>query len=243
MSFLKKACSIAVAAALILTIFACVAYSTMAVGGPTVTVEDATVEVGDTAVVKVSFASNGSNVNGISFSVKYDNTKLTALEPLFSVSKDVYTVQNVNYAQDEVFVMLYSASAIADGDILNLKFNLNNNVVAGDTFTLTVNGCKFSDGKDISGNVENGSITVNSSVTYGDVDGNGSVDASDLVTLKSYFANYDYSTHTSTVAIETAASDVNGDGAIDANDLVWFKSYFANYDYETHTSTVVLGPQ
>lgn len=77
---------------------------------------------------------------------------------------------------------------------------------------------------------------------YGDVDGNGCVDAHDIVYLKKYLANLNVETGESTQSI-AAGADVNGDGKVDAKDLVLLKKYLANYDHEKKTSSVVLGPK
>lgn len=65
----------------------------------------------------------------------------------------------------------------------------------------------------------------------GDVNGDGKINAKDIVLLKKYIANYDYDTGTSTVSVDTVGADMNGDGKINAADIVMLKKYIANYEY------------
>ena len=77
---------------------------------------------------------------------------------------------------------------------------------------------------------------------YGDVNGDGRIDATDVIMLRKYIANYNYETDTSTVAVAVGA-DVNVSGKIDASDVIMLRKYMANYDYTTGSSSVVLGPK
>ena len=78
-------------------------------------------------------------------------------------------------------------------------------------------------------------------IKYGDVNGDGKIDASDVVMLRKYMANYNFDTNTSNIEVK-AGADVNGDGGISASDVVLLRKYIANYDYDTGSSDVVLGP-
>lgn len=79
-------------------------------------------------------------------------------------------------------------------------------------------------------------------VMYGDADGDGRINARDIVTIMKYIANYDYDTGVSTVTVAPGA-DADGDGRINARDIVAIMKYIANYDYDTGESSVVLGPR
>lgn len=74
----------------------------------------------------------------------------------------------------------------------------------------------------------------------GDVNGDWTVNGKDVVFLRQYMANYDYSTDTSPMTIGLGA-DANGDGVVNGKDVVLLRQYMANFDYTTNTSTVVLG--
>ncbi len=87
---------------------------------------------------------------------------------------------------------------------------------------------------------EKGSLTV-SVICYGDANGDGDINARDIVRMKRYFAEIDPQTGNSTAALEKGA-DTNGDGSITALDLIRLKKYLAGYNKETQSSTVPLGP-
>lgn len=73
---------------------------------------------------------------------------------------------------------------------------------------------------------------VEKTTEAGDVNGDGKINAKDIVLLKKYIANYDYTTGSSTVTVDLVGADVNGDGKINAADIVKLKKYIANYVYE-----------
>ena len=77
---------------------------------------------------------------------------------------------------------------------------------------------------------------------YGDVTGDGKVNGKDVVLIRQYLANYDYTTNTSTAEIKLGA-DVNGDGVVNATDVLLLRRYMANYNYQTGESSVQIGPQ
>ena len=68
--------------------------------------------------------------------------------------------------------------------------------------------------------------------SLGDVDGNGTVSSADIVSMRSYFANYDYE-NDKPGAVVGSGADTNGDGITDTNDLTYLRQYFANYDYDS----------
>ena len=76
---------------------------------------------------------------------------------------------------------------------------------------------------------------------YGDSTGDYAVNSQDVLLLRKYMADYDYTANTSSVEIGKG-SDANGDGAVKASDVLLLRKYMANLDYETGYSTVVLGP-
>ena len=88
--------------------------------------------------------------------------------------------------------------------------------------------------------IEGGSVAPE--IKYGDVDGNGEINATDVLILRKYMANYDYDTNTSTVEV-AAGADADGNGKADATDVLLLRKYMANYNFDTGSSSVVLGPQ
>ena len=96
--------------------------------------------------------------------------------------------------------------------------------------------------KEIAVNVISRPIIEEPEVDYGDANGDGVVDMSDITLLMQYMANYDYDTGTSTMEVG-AGADANGDGTVDMSDITLLMQYMANYDYDTGSSTVVFGPK
>lgn len=78
-------------------------------------------------------------------------------------------------------------------------------------------------------------------ILYGDVDGDGSVGAADLLRLRKYLAGMDYTTGLSDVVIFCGA-DVNGNESVGTEDCLLLCRYFAAFNYETGKSSVLLGP-
>lgn len=75
---------------------------------------------------------------------------------------------------------------------------------------------------------EDNDVTV---AKLGDVDGNGTVGAEDVVLLSQYFANYDYDTNTSYTQITTGA-DLNNDSKVTLADLQMLRVGLANGDFD-----------
>lgn len=99
--------------------------------------------------------------------------------------------------------------------------------VASGTYTMTVTkeGHKtFTETVTVAGTDIVKNITLekegSASGSAGDVNGDGSIDASDLVRLKKYLAGQG-------VEINKTGADCNGDGSVDASDLVRLKKYLA----------------
>lgn len=83
---------------------------------------------------------------------------------------------------------------------------------------------------------------ISDNILYGDVNGDGIINGFDLVRLKKYIADYDYTTGVSAFEI-SAGADVNGDGSVNGTDVVILTKYISDYDYDLCTSSVVLGPK
>ena len=79
-------------------------------------------------------------------------------------------------------------------------------------------------------------------IIYGDANGDGEVDGKDLLLLRRYMANYNFTTGESTIDAE-AGADANGDGTVNGKDLLLMRRYMANYNFSTGESTIVLGPE
>ena len=88
----------------------------------------------------------------------------------------------------------------------------------------------------------NRTLTAQFAIVYGDADGDGEIDAKDIILLRQYISKLDYDTNASSVSV-VAGADVNGDGVVNAKDVVLLRQYIVNYNYETGSSSVVLGPK
>lgn len=108
------------------------------------------------------------------------------------------------------------------------------------TVNLIARECVDDDGKGVDLQTSGGEITVGG-ILYGDANGDGKVNTSDLALLRKYLANYVYATGTSSVTVY-AGADANGDGKVNTSDLALLRKYLANYVYATGSSSVKLGP-
>ncbi len=77
-------------------------------------------------------------------------------------------------------------------------------------------------------------------INYGDANGDGKINSSDVILLKKYIANYDGKTGTSSVNLP-GCGDANGDGKTTSADIILLKKYIANYDPATGKSSITLG--
>ena len=94
--------------------------------------------------------------------------------------------------------------------------------------------------------LHNGTVTLKEeevpSILYGDVNGDGKINLTDVTMLKRYWSNYNQATGTSTIKVQPGA-DCNGDGKINLTDVTMLKRYWSNYDQETGESSIKLGPR
>ena len=128
----------------------------------------------------------------------------------------------------------------ANGLLAEFTFKINENAPDGAySIGLTVADIGSSSDEELSIRINEGAVRVITG-SYGDCDGNTAIDLHDIVLLRKYIADYDYSTNTSTVVIGSGA-DANCDGTIDTNDLILLRQYMANYNYDTGISSIVLG--
>ncbi len=241
MNVFKKICSIFLIAAVILSLFACIAYSgVFAASGPAIIVETVKGKANTTASLKVDFCGNGTDVKGIAFKIKYDNENLTAKEPEISLPEGIFESHNTNYSQNEMYVLLYGYKVFEDGTVATLKFDLPQTVKGSKEFDIAVTECLFSDGTSIVGAATSGKATA---ILYGDINADGVVDGTDDLRLTKYLLNLNPQTGESTVDIDILAADVAYDGVVDGTDDLRFTKYLLNLDPQTGQSSVPLGPQ
>lgn len=71
--------------------------------------------------------------------------------------------------------------------------------------------------------------TVSETTVPGDVNGDGEVDLKDLLTLRNYLANYNYSTKTPAFEV-SAGADANGDGKVNILDITELREYLVELE-------------
>ena len=191
-------------------------------------------QVGKTISVDISIETNPGIAIAI-ITLDYDETALTLKEVKNGeIFGSMDTGLNLLWSSDK--------NCVGDGVLATLTFEVNDNAEAKDyTITATVNEVLNGDFEEVTLTVNDGTITVYDFI-YGDADGNGSVGAADVLLLRKYMANYNYTTQTSTVEVQDGA-DTNGDGTVNAADVLLMRKYMANYNYQTGTSTIILGPK
>ncbi|MBE6695977.1 MAG: hypothetical protein E7587_05935 [Ruminococcaceae bacterium] len=123
-----------------------------------------------------------------------------------------------------------------------LTFEVNENAEAKDyTISARVNEAYNEDSEKVDILISDGKITTYKFI-YGDANDDDVISALDVLLLRKYVANYDYTTGISTVSVGLGA-DANGDGNVTALDVLLMRKYMANYDYDAGTSSIVLGPK
>ena len=198
---------------------------------------DVSARAGAQIAVPVSIVNN-PGVSVVVVKIDYDESVLT-LDRVENGGMFSGFTKGLRYLFDE------DHDVTEDGVLMTLVFTVAESADAGEyPIAVTVKEASNYDLEDVTLYGVSGSVAVEaeSAVMYGDANGDGEVTIKDLVLLRKFVANYDDSTGTSTVAVESGA-DANGDGVITIKDLVLLRKYVANYDDSTGTSTVVLGPQ
>ena len=155
------------------------------------------------------------------------------------------TFFNINEKNVDEGILKFSIISLADimdeQTVLTVAFDVKNDF-EDKPIAFEINGSGLTDSltNPIVLNFVDATVTL--SHIYGDVNGDGDINASDVLLLRKYMANYDYNTNTPTVTVQ-AGADANGDGDVTALDVLLMRNYMANYDYETGSSTIVLGPK
>lgn len=219
------------------------------------TVESKTLKASDQTAefsLNVNVSNNAGFISAL-FSIEFDsnNFKLKSVRS-GDIAQDLKNVSEAiseeNPATSPFVISLEGDTLKSDitenGSLVILDFELDPDALPGDY--LFVVSCKKSGF--INNNLEfidvktnTGTVTVKSAeITWGDANDDGAVDIKDIVRLRKYLANYDYSTGTSAYTAGPGA-DANGDGEIDIKDVIRLRKYLANYDYSTNTSTIPLG--
>ena len=228
------------------TLMGLVGFSAAASEEVTLTVSEVTAAPGAEVEVTLTL-SNNTGLAGMKISVAYDSVlTLTGVE-LNSEISEMMTAPEPYTNPQSIAMVSPTEDTTANGVFATLTFKVSETAEAGykASVSVTYDADDVFNGNfdNVQLNVVNGSVSDDApAIVYGDVNGDGRVNGRDVLLLRSYMANFDYDTNTSTVEVHPGA-DVNGDGRINGRDVLLLRSYMANYDYDTGSSTVVLGPQ
>jgi len=192
------------------------------------------VKTGKTVSVTVSLENN-PGIAIASITLDYDKTALTLKEV-----ENGEIFDTLDWGRN----LLWSADANCEGNgvLATLTFEVNENAEAKDyTISARVNEAYNEDSEKVDILISDGKITTYKFI-YGDANDDDVISALDVLLLRKYVANYDYTTGISTVSVGLGA-DANGDGNVTALDVLLMRKYMANYDYDAGTSSIVLGPK
>jgi hypothetical protein len=237
-----------------------------------VTADKASLAVGEEVTLAVKLDKEIADVGGMQYNLHFDDAlveyvdgsaTLRANNPVntaidwstrsFDSATEPEMTRGTNYEGDTTYYRISFADTMAKGfdttfkagTVMTVKFKALSAVEdVAEAFSLEgyiLVSTSVTGMKEIPVNIIS-RPTVEETVDYGDANGDGVVDMSDITLLMQYMANYDYDTGTSTMEVG-AGADANGDGTVDMSDITLLMQYMANYDYDTGSSTVVLGPK
>ena len=201
--------------------------------GGIISIGEGKAQIGKTAIITLSIENN-PGIAVASITLNYDKTALvlTKVEN-GEVFPTLDNGRNLLWSGDE--------NSEEDGVLATLTFEVSENAAVKDyIISAVINEAVDENYGTPVLTVSGGKITVYD-ILYGDADGSGKVDLTDVLMLRKYMANYNYNTGTSTIAVQPGA-DANGNGKVDLTDVLMLRKYMANYNYNTNSSTVVLGP-
>ena len=213
----------AIVLALILAI--CVSAPVFA-DSPSLALESASVEAGNSATLALSL-SNNTGIAGISVTLKPD----AALSITGVTDNGVFS--GFTYATNIVFDS--DSNVEANGTIATVTVEVPSGTEAGEySIQVIVRECVDIAGNDVEIAAVNATITVEEEtvIVYGDADGNGKVNTRDIVLIRRSLAGFP-----DAVIADPVAADADASGKVNTRDIVLIRRNLAGFP------DAVLGPQ
>ncbi len=207
----------------------------------TLRIENATGNAGDEVTVKV-FVEDNPGFSGMRFKINFNKQLLTPVSyeklGLFNIGE---TLSNMNEEGVDLntldfvsFVWASSTDLDTNGQVLSVKFKINNEASEGDIpLTISYDEDDISDqeGNNVGLDCYNGKVIVTKyeEIMYGDVNSDKVVNTKDVIRVLQHLANYN---NFQLTGYELKAANVNADDKIDSNDIVRLLQYLAGWNVQ-----------
>lgn len=218
----RRICALLVTALMLFSLLPANTLSVAAETKPTLTVEKVEASPGDEVNVAVS-VSNNPGILSMTLNLEYDSG-LTLLKGEKGEAFSTLEMTRPGKYQSPCNFLFSGTSIdvdqIFDGDVLNLKFKVDDDAAAGSIFEVSVS-CEDTIDNDLQAidvDVVDGYVSIDDYLP-GDLSGDKKVNTTDAVLMKRYIAGgYD-------IEINEAAADVNADWRINTMDIVLLQRY------------------
>ncbi len=180
---------------------------------------------------------NNPGILGMTLKLEYDDEYATLMSVVngealsamtFTAPKSLQSGCNLQW--DAEFV---DDEDIIDGVVATLTFEISEEAPSNKEIAISLsydNGAIIdNDLNPISVSLSSGTIKI-LDYTPGDLNGDGTINSTDVVYLRRYIAGYD-------ITIKEAAGDVNDDGLLNSTDVVFIRRFIAGYDIQLKPST------
>lgn len=234
----RRLLSALLVAVMLLTSLPLSAISALAATGsePKISVNDTYAASGAEVSVDVVIENN-PGILGMTLKLEYDDEFATLVSVVngealsgmtFTAPKSLQSGCNLQW--DAEFV---DEEDIMDGVIATLTFEISEEAPSNEGIAVSLsydNGAIIdNDLNSVNVSLTDGTIKI-LDYTPGDLNGDGTINSTDVVYLRRYIAGYD-------IAIKEAAGDVNDDGLLNSTDVVFIRRFIAGYDIQLKPST------
>jgi hypothetical protein len=180
-----------------------------------------TLKPGETKDITLSLSQNTEKYAGIQFDIKLPeglSLVTTGSEVYYafpSNQADDLTCNVTKTAENAYRFMLYSNSLklFKSGDLLTLRLKAGEGIALKE-YTIELNDVRLSDIDGAVTKLGNSTATVKVAALKGDANGDGAVNAADIVEVVNYIMG------SPSAIFDNKAADVNGDGVVNAADIV-----------------------